>query len=553
LSGSEPAGHLVGSPVVWTATAGGHGGALVYQFRVGPVGGPLQMVRDFSTSNSFTWNPMQEGTYDIQVTVKDSFSATSGESASASYTADTRIVGSGAVVSPMSNPLVALYSAPPSSGSSMHVEFMPLNSSQPWTSTATQPIVPGESTNFIVAGMLPNTTYVIRDVVDNGATSAPLTFTTGSLPTNVKFPTFTVQQAPTPGTDLNQNIVFHIGVHPPNGTVNTLATDLTGNVVWYYDPAANAFPSYAPSLVPGGTVLLLGGVLDNVAGASTLREVDLAGDALRETNVAAVSAELVAMGQPSITAFTHDAERLPNGDTAVLALTSRTIRIKGKPRLYVGNMVLVLDQNFQVAWAWNPFTHLNVHRLPTLGEGSVDWMHANSVALSPADGNLIVSMRSQDWVIKIDYANGTGDGHVIWRLGKGGNFKIKSSDPSPWFSHQHDVRYINDTTLVVFDDGNVRQSKNPRAKSRGQELVLNEKTMRARLVLNADLGNYSPALGSAQKLPNGNFDFGSGFAEQTIEVNPHGKKTYVLTMNMPGKQYRTYIYANLYGTAAGSS
>ena len=112
LSGSAPPVPLVGSPVVWTATASGDGPTPVYQFRVGPVGGPSQMVRDFSTSNSFTWNPMQEGSYDIQVIVKDSFSAATGESATASYTADSRVVGSAAVVSPTSNPLVALYSAP---------------------------------------------------------------------------------------------------------------------------------------------------------------------------------------------------------------------------------------------------------------------------------------------------------------------------------------------------------------------------------------------------------------------------------------------------------
>ena len=138
-------------------------------------------------------------------------------------------------------------------------------------------------------------------------------------------------------------------------------------------------------------------------------------------------------------------------------------------------MVLVLDQNLQVAWVWDPFDRLNIHRLPTLGEGPSDWTHANSIAWSPADGNLIVSLRNLDWVIKIDYANGTGDGHVIWRLGAGGDFRINSKDPSPWFSHQHDVRYINDTTLVLFDNGNTRRSKNRRANSRGQELILDER------------------------------------------------------------------------------
>jgi hypothetical protein len=554
LSGSEPPNPLVGLPVVWTATASGHGAAPVYQFRVGPSGGPSQVVRDFSPSNSFTWNPIQQGSYAIQVTVKDSDSAPTGETATASYTADSRVSGASAVVSPTSNPLVALYSAPSAPVSSMRVEFKPQGSSQPWSSTAPLPIVPGESTNFLVAGLLPDTTYLMRHVLDDGTTSAPLAFTTGSLPTSLNFPTFKVQMAPTARTDLTQDIVFHVGIDPgQSGIANTVATDLMGRVVWYFDPVANALPSYAPTLVPGGTVLLLGGQLNRIGGATVLREVDLAGDTLRETNIDAVNAELAALGQNPISDFNHDIQRLPNGDTAVLATTPRFIPIKGKSTLYQGDMVLVLDQNFQLAWVWDPFKWLNVHRLPTLGEGSRDWMHANAIAWSPADGNLILSMRNQDWVIKIAYANGTGDGHVIWRLGPGGNFRIISADPSPWFSHQHDVRYINNNTLVLFDNGNVRRSKNPGANSRGQELVLDETRRVATLVVNANLGNYAPYMGSAQMLPNGNLVFDSPLAEQTIEVLPSGRKTYVLKMNLKGAQYRSYMYASLYGNPAGSS
>jgi arylsulfate sulfotransferase len=555
LSVVGPSVPLVGSPVTWTASASGDGPAPVYQFRVGPAGGPTEVVEDFSSSNSFTWNPMQEGTYDIQVNVKTSFSASTVDSATATYTAESRVVGTSAVVSPTSNSLVALFSAPPSPGSSMYVQFQPMGSSTStsWSATAPLPIVPGESTNFLVAGMLPRTTYLMRYVLADGTTSTPLTFTTGALATDVTFPTFTVQRGATPQTDLTQNLVFHMGINPPKGTVDTLATDLAGHIVWYYDPVANAFPSFATSVVPGGTVLLLGGTEDDYGDANTLREADLAGDTLRETNIGAVNAELAALGQHSISDFTHDAQRLPNGDTAVLALTPRTIVIKGKPTTYVGDMVLVLDPNFQVTWVWDAFNWLNVHRLPTLGEGPTDWLHANSVAWSPADGNLIVSLRSQDWVIKIDYANGTGDGHIIWRLGKGGNFKLRATGASPWFSHQHDVRYINNTTLVLFDDGNVRRSLDRHAESRGQELILNEQTMVATLVVNVNLGNYAAALGSAQMLPNGNLDFDSGFAEQTIEVRPNGKKTYVLKMNMRGSQYRSYMYSSLYGNPAGTS
>ncbi len=288
-----------------------------------------------------------------------------------------------------------------------------------------------------------------------------------------------------------------------------------------------------------------------------LREINLGGDTLRQTNITAINAELAAMGQNSISDFDHEAIRLPNGDTAVIALTSEVINVNGTPTTYNGNMVIVLNQNFQVSWAWNAFNWLSTSRLPTNGEGPSDWLHANSIGYSPSDGNLIVSLRAQDWVIKLDYANGTGDGHVVWTLGQGGNFTLTAPPgvQSPWFSHQHDVTYINPTTILVFDDGNTRRLTNPNADSRGQEYVLNEQTMTATLVVNADLGGYSFALGSAQMLPNGNLAFTSGtlgtppnYIGQTIEVLPDGTQTFV--QQMPGLEYRSYIMSSLYGTSA---
>ena len=111
--------------------------------------------------------------------------------------------------------------------------------------------------------------------------------------------------------------------------------------------------------------------------------------------------------------------------------------------------------------------------------------------------------------------------------------------------------HINDNTLVVFDNGNTRRLTDPTADSRGQEWVLNEQTMTATPVVNADLGNYSAALGSAQVLPNGNLAFtsgglvsGGGAAGQSIEVLPNGTRVYVQQMNE--FEYRSYFESTLY-------
>ncbi len=298
--------------------------------------------------------------------------------------------------------------------------------------------------------------------------------------------------------------------------------------------------------------MMLGGMPAGVIGGyNTLRQVDLAGDTLRQTNIYAVNAELAAMGQPQIIDFDHEAKLLPNGDTVVIASTQKTVKYKGRSTKFTGDMVLVLDQNFQVSWVWNSFQWLNTNRLGTDFGTPKDWLHANSVSWSPEDNNLIVSLRAQDWVIKIDYANGIGNGHVVWKLGPGGAFKAISKTPSPWFTHQHDVRYINDNTILVFDDGNTRQKFNKNAQSRGQEWIINESNGTATLVVNADMGNYSSFLGSSELLSNGNLAFtsgglgpGSNQAGQSIEVLPNGKRIFVMQMNQ--YEYRSYFESTLY-------
>ncbi len=117
------------------------------------------------------------------------------------------------------------------------------------------------------------------------------------------------------------------------------------------------------------------------------------------------------------------------------------------------------------------------------------------------------------------------------------------------------MTYVDDSEITVFDDGNGRRQVDPTADSRGQEYTINEQTMTATLVVNADLGDYSPAVGAAQLLPNGNLVYTSGDQGtnpnafgQTIQVLPDGTQTFV--QQKSGLEYRSYMMANLYGTPA---
>jgi hypothetical protein len=570
---------LVGERVTWTATATGVWAAPIYQFSAATRGGAFHVLREYSPTDTFTWTPMREGDYDIRVTVKDGYQA--GETASAVVTegVGSLVTGSQAVVTPSLNPLVALYSVPPTSAEAVRVQFAPAGANPAWRDTDARAVVPGTSTNVFVAGMLPNTTYQMRHVFSDGTGSAPLLFTTGSLPSTLTIPALTATQPPGPGSDPDQDMVFHSLSGPAlsgNRVPSPIATDLSGRVEWYYDTQQSGLgiTNMNPgTLLPGGTVVGFGNDRFSVRNnRDVVREIDLAGNPVRETNLAAVNAQLAALGLEPVYGFHHDVQRLPDGSLTVLSYPERTVTINGVPTNYVGEMVLVLDADLQVKWTWDAFDHLDINRGPVLGEvvapGSpeptavvpllpaVDWLHVNAVALSPVDGNLVLSVRNQDWVVKIDYRNGAGDGHVVWRLGQGGDFALNSTDPTAWFSHQHNAHYIDDHTLILFDNGNTRQAGDPDAHNRGQVWTLDETGLTATPVLNTDLGDYSNRIGSAQRLSNGNYSFTSGAQGpglppsqfgRTIEVLPDGTKTYVLETDHVGVLvYRSYRTRTMY-------
>src|SRR5437660_5329758 len=152
LAPSEVAPQLVGERITWTATATDCGANPVYQFSVAPDGGAFRVVRDFSPTNAFAWTPMQEGTYDIEVIVKDGYQATESTTAVLADAVASRVTGPEAVITPTLNPIVALYSASPSSAGTEFVQFRVAGDSPSWSNTNTLPVVPGKITNFFVAG-----------------------------------------------------------------------------------------------------------------------------------------------------------------------------------------------------------------------------------------------------------------------------------------------------------------------------------------------------------------------------------------------------------------
>lgn len=562
LQPSRPSPWQVGGIVTWTATpATGGTDAFWYRFRVRRVGAAFRVWKDFGPQNFFEWTDADHpGVFEIETAARDRVS-NSVSVTTARYTLLSNTNTDQPVLVETSHPLVLLYSAPPcDAGSRMKVRFQ---STGGFTQdTPYKPCSGGLSMNFYLAGLFAQTEYFAYHIVDTGDSfeaGTVVTHTTRAV--SADLPATTILKAAPMGTP--EPIVLQENVF-----ASQLATDLAGRVLWYYPSAPLTFMTR-----PAGNGTFFGIIQDPQGDPwkQVLREFNIIGLPLRETNAGRINEQLKALGRRPINSFHHEALRLPDGNIAVLAGVEQILTgVQGSGAVNVlGDMVVVLDPDLNVVWTWDAFDHLDPHREATLGDQCLpnacpplqlgtsanDWTHGNAIEATP-DGNLLVSFRNQDWIVKINYDAGEGNGDVLWRLGSGGDFKLVSSTPALWFSHQHDPRYepASGDKLMILDNGNLRRDTNPAATSHGQVYQLDEQAKTATLVLNADLGRYSLAVGSAERLSNGNYWFDAGFLPDASGISDEldsGLKS-VFSVRTAAPVYRSYRLADIYSPVRGS-
>jgi len=559
-------------------------GPINYSYSVSTNGGPFRLVRDFSQDPAFLWAPeLYEHDAAIRLTVRNTGNKETADS-EMRFKIVSRVKGSSAMVTPTSHPLIALFSAPAcANGAEFRVAFRRKGDEQ-MTRTQSTPCRAGLSNNQYVAGMRSGADYEMRaELVTNGNAKPGgwIPFHTGLL--DGRFAPLTHPVKRPAGKTSPEGILIRSGFDPWRSTAN----DLDGNVVWYLNSASNSFLT---RVLPGGRFLVLADGANSVNDMrrwQLVRELDLLGNTIRETNIGRVAEQLAARGiasdckkgaQQCVPGFHHELIQLPNGHWLALAGLERMMPAgtQGSKEAVdvLGDLIIDLDENFQVTWFWNAFDHLDLKRASLgnekcqggpgndgctpvfLAPNANGWLHSNSLNYLP-DGDIVMSIPEQDWVVKIDYKNGKGSGKILWRLGKDGDFTAKSDDPYPWFSYQHDAGFDPATgLLVLFDDGHRRKDKFPKANNRGQAWKIDEANRTATLVMNADLGVYSQAVGSAQPLSDGDYSWESGFIDPgpaglaqihsvTTETSPDGKivgseQTYgALT-------YRSFRVASMY-------
>jgi arylsulfate sulfotransferase len=148
----------------------------------------------------------------------------------------------------------------------------------------------------------------------------------------------------------------------------------------------------------------------------------------------------------------HELIYHPNGNLLALSSVEKIYDLskKGlsKTEKVKADALFLFDKDGKKLWEWSTFDVANPADDPKIKEYYQDWGHANSVSLD-RDGNYLISFRDFSQVWKID----ANDGHLIWKLGKGGDFKMPES---AHFIAQHGAHINSEGHLMLFDNGDAK-------------------------------------------------------------------------------------------------
>lgn len=357
----------------------------------------------------------------------------------------------------------------------------------------------------LIIGLHPASGYQLTAVSQAGAASgrsAQIPYLTSALPARIPLPIVrgTAPKRAQPGWTL-------VNVKWPTGPAVIAMYDEAGLPVWYSERGAETGVrgDVHASLTADQHVLVGPSGLNTHA-----EELDLAGNVL-----------WTGPENPTPNGLeTHHFGKLDDG-------TYGTLRneIRGT---VTGTIIDRLDASRARLWSWNPFDHLPV--------GAGDWTHGNSVTFTPT--RVVVSFRALSQVIAIDPV----DGHIVWKLGAGGDFTVDASASPPWFSLQHEPELEPDGRILLYDNGTPG-----RGFSRVLEYQLDEVAHTAHVTWEypgklATDPWFASVWGDADRLANGDVLVTAGqqpvnAPSRVFEVTPAGEKVFELEF-APAGVYR---------------
>ena len=305
-----------------------------------------------------------------------------------------------------------------------------------------------------------------------------------------------------------------------------VALDADGEIVWYYE---------SDKFVEGISRLDNGNLLFNHWDMCTA-EIDMLGNVVNcwspaenPFGVPEGTIEVAAMG------LHHQPEVMPNGNFLIMTVSAREIddyytdqyNLDGprEKRLVVGDGVAEMDpQTGELLWTWSAFDHLDPMRVGygvtdlfwTLRgfTGACDWTHGNGASYDAGDDSVVISLRYQDALFKVDRRSG----EIKWILGEDsgwGNLSGKVLKPlnlARWPYHGHNPRVTPEGTVVFFDNGawGARPPDPPvdpgANYSRGVEYRIDEANMTVEEVWASDTkqtesSRHAPDMSDCHRLP----------------------------------------------------
>ncbi len=211
----------------------------------------------------------------------------------------------------------------------------------------------------------------------------------------------------------------------------------------------------------------------------------------------------------------HDAQWLPNGHLLYAACApvpaGFAARVPGgaahapDERMF-GDVIREVDRGGRLVWEWKAWEHLDPAAFPIHpGFGRYHWPLVNGLG-AMRDGRVLMSLRTTSGIIAVDRTSGAPTLHI----------------PASVVSHQHAPVELANGNILTLDNGNFRAGQHV-AFSRVVEV---DPATNAVVWSYADpVVNlfYTPFMGNAQRLANGNTHVTESATGRLFEVTPAGE------------------------------
>ncbi|PSL44785.1 arylsulfotransferase ASST [Chitinophaga niastensis] len=252
-----------------------------------------------------------------------------------------------------------------------------------------------------------------------------------------------------------------------------------GTVVWYHQVKGTGFKT--AHFTENKTLLcILGSKEYATSYGNEIMELSLKGDTLLH---------LKKGQQDFINNVHHEVLLSPGNNIVTLSTEERLVDLTargGGPKDTVrSDGILVMDRKGNKVWQWSVFDALQPVNDKDIIRTRMDWMHANSLSFDK-DGNYLISFYNNGQIWKLDAKTGK----IIWKFGKGGDFKYPATAA---FDMGHSVHINSENNLMLFDNGVSRQLSQTLA------FKLNETTKEATVTIQSPIPSYlfNDRMGSA--------------------------------------------------------